>query len=472
MATWLDTARALTGTLETPGGGSNPTIMGWPKEIAQRYPDMATYCGYYTTDETPWCGLFVAYCLAHNGIRPQFGATDTDKFLWARSWAQFGAPIQRGFEQPGDILVFEGHVGFYDGASGEYYLCRGGNQSDAVTVVHYPKATVWDIRRPPSPSSNLPDPPGVKKQVAITATTFGGNADPNYSAYDEHFITDQELGVALPYRFTGPRPKVRVWKGSSSVDCDIVDIGPWNTNDPYWQTNSRPQAESGTDLSGRPTNGAGIDLTPAADRAIGLNGKGQVDWAFIDQSVPSDPSTGSRKMDILWWVQRSIEVTITVVTGWFGGTWAMNAQAWFNIGVASTLVVMGLAMWWMAWQLRKMIKRDYTDGRYTPSRALPPTQPPLPPTQPPNNQQGTPAMDLRIFLPLLQQLLQGMLNAPGQPVNPPVQLPMVVPSPAPATPPSDGTMDTFLRNLLNAVLMAAATEIMKELPNLMKKAQS
>jgi hypothetical protein len=34
------------------------------------------------------------------------------------------------------------------------------------------------------------------------------------------------------------------------------------------------------DLSGRPTNGAGIDLTPAAAAAIGLNGKGQVVWFF------------------------------------------------------------------------------------------------------------------------------------------------------------------------------------------------
>jgi hypothetical protein len=66
-----------------------------------------------------------------------------------------------------------------------------------------------------------------------------------------------------------------------SVNCDIVDVGPWNTNDPYWQTGARPQAESGTDTTGRKTNKAGIDLTLAAAQAINLDGKGLVDWEFI-----------------------------------------------------------------------------------------------------------------------------------------------------------------------------------------------
>ena len=47
-------------------------------------------------------------------------------------------------------------------------------------------------------------------------------------------------------------------------------------NDPYWMTGTRPKAESGTDMSGQRTNGAGVALTPAAAAAIGLNGKGKV----------------------------------------------------------------------------------------------------------------------------------------------------------------------------------------------------
>jgi hypothetical protein len=121
---------------------------------------------------------------------------------------------------------------------------------------------------------------------------FGGAADHNTSAYDGHVITDSELGVALPYRFSGTRPGVRVYANGTVVDCAICDVGPWNTNNPYWTTGSRPQAESGRDMSGRATNRAGIDLTPAAAKALGIGGKGVVDWEFIgDATMPNQPST-------------------------------------------------------------------------------------------------------------------------------------------------------------------------------------
>ncbi len=125
---------------------------------------------------------------------------------------------------------------------------------------------------------------GSKRCTEIIATVFGGAADPNTSAYDEHVIDDKELGVALPSRFKArPRPRVRVVNAATkaSVDCEIVDVGPWNTDDPYWENDERPQAETGVDRRGRVTNGAGIDLTPAAAKAIGLPGKGKVDWEFI-----------------------------------------------------------------------------------------------------------------------------------------------------------------------------------------------
>lgn len=117
----------------------------------------------------------------------------------------------------------------------------------------------------------------------IVATVFAGHADPNTSAYDGHLIDDHELGVALPARFFGARPKVRVTNPATqrSVECAIVDIGPWNIHDPYWESNGRPQAESGTDMTGRKTNLAGIDLTPGAATTIGIAGKGKVNWEFV-----------------------------------------------------------------------------------------------------------------------------------------------------------------------------------------------
>ncbi len=74
---------------------------------------------------------------------------------------------------------------------------------------------------------------------------------------------------------------MRVYCAGKSVDCSIVDVGPWNINDPYWLRGARPQAESGTDTTGRHTNRAGIDLTPAVAKALGIDGKGTVDWEFI-----------------------------------------------------------------------------------------------------------------------------------------------------------------------------------------------
>jgi hypothetical protein len=64
--------------------------------------------------------------------------------------------------------------------------------------------------------------------------------------------------------------------------ASIEDVGPWNTDDPYWLAGARPQAESGTDMSGRETNGAGIDLSPALADALGIDGMGLVDWDFLD----------------------------------------------------------------------------------------------------------------------------------------------------------------------------------------------
>ncbi|MEH2489350.1 hypothetical protein [Bradyrhizobium sp. AZCC 2230] len=145
--------------------------------------------------------------------------------------------------------------------------------------------------------------------INITATVFGGSADRDEkSAYDGHRIDDVELGVALPSRFSGPRPQVRVTNRANgkSVVCNIVDVGPWNIRDPYWEKGARPQAESGTDLTGRRTNGAGIDLTPGAARAIGVPGKGVVDWEFVG-AVQGPQATPEAALPILVLLQKIVK---------------------------------------------------------------------------------------------------------------------------------------------------------------------
>ena len=151
------------------------------------------------------------------------------------------------------------------------------------------------VTGPVSPPVALPPPAAVPQPrfTGITATSFGGPGDSNASAYGG--LVDPSLpGVALPYHFPGARPVVRVFYGGKSVDCPVVDVGPWNINDPYWNTGSRPEAESGIDNTGRKTNLAGIDLTPAAWAALGVSdpnsAKQKVSWDFVsvlDAAAPA-----------------------------------------------------------------------------------------------------------------------------------------------------------------------------------------
>src|SRR5262252_6883462 len=83
---WLLTMRAITGLSEVPGTGDNEKILAMADTIAKAYPEMSDYCAQYTHDSIPWCGLCVAYCMTQAGVRPVFGPTDTDKFLWAQAW--------------------------------------------------------------------------------------------------------------------------------------------------------------------------------------------------------------------------------------------------------------------------------------------------------------------------------------------------------------------------------------------------
>lgn len=146
---WLQVMRDITGTLEEPGADDNPTILSWADFIGRQYPEMKEYAAQYVHDAIPWCGLTVAYCMAHAGVRPVFGASDIDKFLWAAAWGRWG----RQLDKPvlGCVMVFTrnggGHVTLFEREENGYYVCRGGNQGDAVKLSQYPPSkftcAVW-----------------------------------------------------------------------------------------------------------------------------------------------------------------------------------------------------------------------------------------------------------------------------------------------------------------------------------------
>jgi uncharacterized protein (TIGR02594 family) len=270
----------------------------------------------------PWCAIFANAALESCGITGS-RSPSSQSFRTNAGFVQLAGPAL------GAIVVYWrgsqtsglGHVGFYRGEDANSIWTLGGNENDMVQIEALPKSSAsfgligywWPkavplptagavmmpagspahVQTPPAdvPSSTpapAADPSGI--QTSITATMFSGPT----SAYGGP-IVDDSPGVALPFRFSGPRPRVRVTgkKNGVSVDCDIVDIGPWNIDDPYWQTGTRPQAESGADLGQtthgvpRKTNKAGIDLTLAAAQACGIDGKGLVSWQFIESGSTS-----------------------------------------------------------------------------------------------------------------------------------------------------------------------------------------
>lgn len=129
------------GTLETPGNGSNPKIIGWAQEVGESVASL------YNDDDIPWCGLFMAV-VAKRSQRPI-----PDKPLWALSWATWGDPVKT--PELGDILVFKrsggGHVGLYVGedTTGEAFHVLGGNQSDRVNITRILKERLYASRRAP-----------------------------------------------------------------------------------------------------------------------------------------------------------------------------------------------------------------------------------------------------------------------------------------------------------------------------------
>lgn len=152
---WLTEARSHLGTREVRGRGNNPEIMKWARDLDQ----------WYTGDDVPWCGLFVAHCMA-------VGAPDEpQKFnrLGAREWLKYGHPVSDDAPLPlggipvsdaslplGGIAVFwresrsgwKGHVALITGWSDNAIRCIGGNQANTVSEAWFKRSRLLGVRYP------------------------------------------------------------------------------------------------------------------------------------------------------------------------------------------------------------------------------------------------------------------------------------------------------------------------------------
>lgn len=134
----FDIARSYIGTTEGPGPADNPIIMEMYASIGHDWVEH---------DSVAWCAAFVGHCLERAGIR-------STRKLTARSYLDWGVPVDFADAQQGDIGViprgsssWQGHVFFIDRIEGQWVWGLGGNQDDAVNLKRYPVSKLLGVRR-------------------------------------------------------------------------------------------------------------------------------------------------------------------------------------------------------------------------------------------------------------------------------------------------------------------------------------
>ena len=134
----FDIASGYIGTTEGPGPLDNPAIMEMYASVGQKHVEH---------DDVAWCAAFVGHCLEKAGIR-------STRKLNARSYLDWGVPVEMSEARQGDIGViprgtsgWQGHVFFIDRIEGAWVWGLGGNQDDAVNVKRYAVSKLLGIRR-------------------------------------------------------------------------------------------------------------------------------------------------------------------------------------------------------------------------------------------------------------------------------------------------------------------------------------
>lgn len=298
---WFKWALHEIGTKEDPGNHG---------AALARYRELA-HAG---SDGEPWCAIFANAALESVGLRGTRSAS-SQSFRSSSDFVPLAGPAL------GALAVFWrgsrtsglGHVGFYRGEDTSRVWVLGGNESDMVQIEALAKDSPsfgligywWPATRAKPPVSPIIMPAGSPisvrvdptrqsvpsgRQRRITATIFATANDLQSSAYSDRLVRNDVPAVALPFHFPPPQRSVRLWNTndqSKTVTAIVDDVGPHNTHDPYWDEGRRPLVEGQyanqtPDQTGHiPTNMAAIDLNLLAAQALGIDGKGLVDWEFV-----------------------------------------------------------------------------------------------------------------------------------------------------------------------------------------------
>ena len=159
---WITEARKYIGTAEIPGPKHNSNILNWLKNLK----------AWWSEDETPWCGTFVAYCcrMADRSVPKEW--------FRALSWVDAGERLTA--PAYGCIVVFNraggGHVGFVVGRDREGNLMvLGGNQGNKVSIAKFAKDRVVAYVWPSNGSGNKPAQDRYRLPVLAANGTFSTN---------------------------------------------------------------------------------------------------------------------------------------------------------------------------------------------------------------------------------------------------------------------------------------------------------
>jgi lysozyme family protein len=209
----IELARSFRGKLTD---GQDVVMMA--TTIAQRWPEMATYCRGAGPD-TPWCGIYNAYIHTLAGIRPPYSAnsSDYDDFMWADApiEGRWGTQVTRAQAQPGDTVVLRvpHHITFldHDAGDGETFYGTGGNQSNGVTTAQFYWKNIRGVVRAPGVGDG---PADTHPEVKLGSTG------------DAVRELQQRLGIPQTGTFDAATDqRVRAYQFSRGLDVD-GEVGP------------------------------------------------------------------------------------------------------------------------------------------------------------------------------------------------------------------------------------------------------
>ena len=231
----FEIARGLIGTTEGPGPEDNPAVMEMYASVGHDWVEH---------DSVAWCAAFVGHCLERAGLR-------STRKLTARSYLDWGVPVEMADAQPGDIGViprgtssWQGHVFFIDRIEGAWVWGLGGNQGDAVNIKRYRVSKLLGVRRAGS--------------MAASATLTVRDVQTRLRALGYH-----EVGAADGQ--IGPRTRAAILAFRDDNDLPLVPIIDVALSEALAE--AAPRAVAPERAAGRPSESR---IVSAANAQIGL----------------------------------------------------------------------------------------------------------------------------------------------------------------------------------------------------------